>query len=84
MQGEAAVEADQQVFTARVDRAYGATLEPLGPAVYRVPRLRRLDLDDRPADQRGADAPSGGVDCVALGHPSSVGSCRAFGRAAGT
>ena len=68
VQRQVALEADEQVLAARVDRAHGAPVEPLGPAIHRVARLRRLDRDDRLADQRGAHAAGGGVDRVALGH----------------
>jgi hypothetical protein len=67
--GEVAVEADEEVLAAGVDAPHGAATEALRPAVQGVAALRRLDLDDRLADQRSTDPPRGPVDGIALGHP---------------
>ena len=65
---QVAVEADEQVLALRIHGPDAAAAEPLGPAVTAVTRLGSLDLLDLASHERLADAPSGGVDRVALGH----------------
>lgn len=77
VQREAAVEAQEQVLAACVDRAHRATRQPLWPAVVLVARMRRDDLlRDLPLEHR-ADARCGVVDGVALGHAFTIAEDRA-------
>src|SRR4029453_14787861 len=69
---ELALEADEEMLALRVPRAHGPSREPLGPAVAREARVRRLYGGDPLPDQRASDSPRGAVDGVALGHGSRV------------
>jgi hypothetical protein len=56
------------VLTARVHGADVPAAKPLGPAIEAVALLRRLDRDDLPPYQGGADGAGGAVDAVAFRH----------------
>ena len=74
VEGQVALEADEQVLALRVHRAHGAPAQPLGPAVAREPRVRRLDRLDLPVDSAPRMRLGRAVDRVALGH-AAEGSC---------
>ena len=65
-QHEAALEAEQKVLSDRVDRFEPQAVEPLGDALRRGLRMRRLDLEAL-ADER-LQRPCGTTEGVALGH----------------
>ena len=68
MEGEIALEAQEEMLPVGVDRSHCATGEALRPAVECVARLRSLDRADRAAHERGPDAPGRMADGVSLGH----------------
>src|SRR5215208_2421594 len=66
--GEVALEADEQMLALGVHGADGPSLQPLRPAIAAEARVRSLDRRDLLADQRGPDTSRGPIDRVALGH----------------
>ena len=69
-QDEPALEAQQQVLADRLDRLEPAAVEPLGEALRRRARMRRLDLD--PLADEHLQSRGGAVQGVTFGHANSL------------
>ena len=69
--GQVALEAQEEVLAVGVHGGHGAAGEPLGPAVAPEARVRRGQLVRHVAGQHRADAVRRVVDGVALGHLSA-------------